>query len=78
MLYVCFIDEKLIIALFQKIKKPSWCVKDPAIKAAVDLAAIAPIGYAAHLVFKQARGKTIVLLGHIQNVFISSIFQVLI
>jgi len=37
---------------FDKLKKPSWVVSDPTIIATIDLATVAPIGYAAHQICK--------------------------
>jgi len=52
-----FLNKNDQLEWYEKIKKPSWCIKDPAIKAALDLAVVAPTGYAASLVFKEGRGS---------------------
>jgi len=41
---------------FEKLKKPNWYTTNPAISATLDLAVVAPIGYAARLALKEARG----------------------
>src|SRR5689334_18075316 len=43
--------------LFQKLKFPSWVITNPAIVASMDFLTVAPIGLAAHIVCKEARGK---------------------
>jgi len=52
-----FMQQKDQQAWFKSLKKPSWMIENSQIVAVIDLAAIAPIGYAAHLVCKEARGN---------------------
>jgi len=49
--------NKSQVEFASKLKHPSWMIKDQKVWAAIDLMVMAPIGYAAHTICKEAKGQ---------------------
>ncbi|CAJ0594118.1 unnamed protein product [Cylicocyclus nassatus] len=54
--FAVFARDKDVVNWWQNIKKPSWAPKDVRLYSVMDILALAPLGYASYLVYKNGGG----------------------